>query len=147
MAMRSLSDEEVDHFLRQQRILRLGMSSSNEHYLLALGYLWHRGALYCVTSHGRKTRIASENPTVSFQIDNSDLHGPFGWTSVVGQGEVRFLTDQGEIEEVSPLLFSRFSDMPEWAAKEYEERGAAGTMVWLKIEPSDVHGRESGPPQ
>ena len=91
--------------------------------------------------------MLGRNPAVSFQVDNSAVTGPFGWTSVIGEGSVEFVTDQDEIGEVSPALFGRFADMPEWAAKEYEERAKAGALVWLRIGPERMTGRESGPPQ
>jgi len=147
MVLKELSQEEVEGFLQADRIIRLGMDADGERYLVPLGYAWVGGSIYCVTIRGRKTEMARRNPEVSFQVDNSAVTGPFGWTSVIGEGRVEFVTDPAEIGEVSPILFGKFGDMPEWAAKEYEERGRSGALVWLRIVPVRMTGRESGPPQ
>jgi len=147
MAFKELSQEEIARFLQSERIIRIGMDANGERYLVPLGYVWHDGAIYCVTIRGKKTEMATANPQVSFQVDNSVVTGPFGWTSVIGAGEVEFVTRPAEIDEVSPIFWGRFTDMPEWAAKEYEERTRLGALVWLRIRPERMTGRENGPAQ
>ncbi len=143
MALRELSMGEMEEFLSGQRIVRIGFDALGERYLVPLGYVWFEGTLCAVTTHGRKTRMAKANPQVSFQVDDSAATGLFGWKSVSGEGIFVFVADPGEIERISPLLFSRFTDVPEWAQKEYAEKQASGQLVWVRVRPTMMTGRMS----
>ena len=66
MAFKELSRTEVDELLSAERVVRIGFEANGERYLVPLGFIWHRGALYAMTTHGRKTRMAAVNPSVSF---------------------------------------------------------------------------------
>ena len=145
MPMYELTESETIQFLEQQRIARLGLDAASERYMIALGYHYAGGSLYFVTTEGRKTEMLRKNPQASFQVDDSAVTGPFGWTSVVGQGHVEFVTDAEEIGAISPDLFGKFDDMPEWAAKEYEEKGQSGQLVFLRLRPDSMSARRSGP--
>lgn len=146
MDLPALTPAQIETFLRSQRILRLAMDAGGERYLVPLGYVWLDGALWCVTLRGRKTRLLEMNPRVAFQIDDAATRGDFDWTSVTGEGEVDFVTDAAAISSASPAWFERFSDIPDWAAKQYEERRRAGALVWLRIRPMRLDGREGAPP-
>ena len=147
MDLAALSPAEVEQFLRRERILRLAMDADGERYLLPLGYVWHDGAIYCATIRGRKTRMLQRNPRVAFQVDDSATRDAFDWTSVTGEGTVELVSDATEIATVSPLFFSRFADMPDWAARQYEARIRAGALIWLRIRPGKMSGREGAPRQ
>ncbi|MDA2914295.1 pyridoxamine 5'-phosphate oxidase family protein [Acidobacteriia bacterium AH_259_A11_L15] len=146
MALRELSKGEVEEFLGEQWIVRIDFGAFGERYLVPLGYVWFEGALCAVTTHGRKTRMAKANPQVSFQVDDSAATGPFRWKSVSGEGTFEFVTDPGEIDRISPLLFGRFTDVPEWAQKEYAEKQASGQLVWVRVRPTIMTGRMSTDP-
>jgi len=94
--------------------VRIGSEKNEERYLVPLGFVSHRGTLYAMTTHGRKTRMAAVNPSVSFQIDTSARTGLFSWHSISGEGTFEIVADSKEIEAISPLLVSRFPDMPNW---------------------------------
>jgi hypothetical protein len=81
MAFKELSRTELEELLSGERIVRIGFEAKGERYLVPLGFISHRGALYAMTRHGRKTRMAALNPKVSFQIDTSATTGPFSWHS------------------------------------------------------------------
>ena len=98
-----------------------------------------------MTTHGRKTRMAAVNPKVSFQIDTSARTGPFSWHSVSGEGIFEIVTGSKEIEAISPLLVSRFPDMPPWMQAEYAEKQERGEVVFVRIRPSQMTGRKSEP--
>jgi nitroimidazol reductase NimA-like FMN-containing flavoprotein (pyridoxamine 5'-phosphate oxidase superfamily) len=98
-----------------------------------------------MTTRGRKIRMAGANPAVSFQIDTSARTGPFGWSSVSGEGTFEVVADPAEIEKISPLLAARFLDMPEWMRVEYAEREKRGEVVFVRIRPSQMAGRRSEP--
>ncbi len=90
--------------------------------------------------------MAKANPQVSFQVDDSAATGLFGWKSVSGEGILVFVANPGEIERISPVLFSRFTDAPEWAQKEYAEKQASGQLVWVRVRPMIMTGRMSTDP-
>ncbi|MGH8808914.1 MAG: pyridoxamine 5'-phosphate oxidase family protein, partial [Noviherbaspirillum sp.] len=77
MAFKELSRTEVDELLTAERVVRIGFEANGEPYLVPVGFVPHQGALYAMTTHGRKTRMAAVNPKVSFQIDTSARTGPF----------------------------------------------------------------------
>ena len=48
--------------MSKERVVRIGFQESGEGYLVPLGFVWHERALYAMTTHGRKTRMATVNP-------------------------------------------------------------------------------------
>ena len=145
MAFKEMSQQEVDHLLEVERVVRVGFQANGDHYLVPLGFVWHERALYAMTTYGRKTRMASANSTVSFQVDTSAHTGPFNWESVSGVGMFETVTDSGELEVVSSLLVSRFPDMPDWMQSEYAAKQEQGLVVFVRIRPSQLTGRRSEP--
>ena len=145
MAFKELSSAELEELLTGERVVRISFEANGERYLVPLGFISHRGALYAMTTHGRKTRMAAVNPQISFQIDSSARTGPFGWHSVSGEGIFEIVTDSGEIEAIAPLLASRFPDMPQWMQAEYAQKQERGEVVFVRIRPSRMTGRKSEP--
>jgi nitroimidazol reductase NimA-like FMN-containing flavoprotein (pyridoxamine 5'-phosphate oxidase superfamily) len=144
MAFQDMSRPEIDRLLDTERLVRIGFEANGESYLVPLGFVWHQNALYAMTTRGRKTRMAAMNPRVSFQIDTSARTGPFIWHSVSGEGAFEVVTNSEELEAILPLLASRFSDMPDWMQAEYAAK--PGDMICVRIQPSQLAGRKSGPP-
>ena len=145
MVFKDLNRNELDEVLNEERVVRVGFEANGERYLVPLGFISYQGALYAMTTYGRKTRMAGINPKVSFQIDTSSRTGPFNWHSVSGEGIFEIVTDPTEIGTVAPLLVSRFPDMPDWMQAEYGERQANGEVVFIRIRPSRMIGRKSEP--
>ena len=145
MASVELSPQEIEVFLNTERIIRIGLNTDGERYLIPLGYVLLKDAIYCLTTPGKKTRMAEKNPLVSFQIDNTASGGPFEWTSVIGEGKIEIITDHTEIETIRPVLFDRFQDIPAWAVREYKEQHSAGALVGLRIMPERMTGRKNVP--
>ena len=145
MAFTEMSRQEIDRLLDVERVVRVGFHAKGEHYLVPLGYVRRRDALYAMTTRGRKTLMAAESPGVSFQIDTSATTGPFSWQSASGEGTFEIVTDSAEIDEVSALLVARFPDMPEWMQVEYAEKQQQGEVVFVRIRPAQLAGRKSGP--
>jgi nitroimidazol reductase NimA-like FMN-containing flavoprotein (pyridoxamine 5'-phosphate oxidase superfamily) len=146
MDLRALTHEEMQAFLQRERILRLGLDADGERYLVPLGYVWLDGLICCVTLPGRKTRMLGRNPRVSFQVDDSATRGVFDWTSVTGEGQVEFVGNPARTQEILEAFLARFADMPEWAAKQYEERVTAEALVFLQIRVLEMSGRVGTPP-
>ena len=145
MAFKELTATEVDELLAGERAMRIGFDANNERYLVPLGFIWHEGALYAMTTQGRKMRMAAANPKVSFQIDTSARTGLFSWHSLSGEGTFEVVTDSRELEAISPLLVSRFPDMPGWMQAEYAEKQKQGKVVFVRIRPTRMTGRKSEP--
>jgi len=145
MAFKELSQGEIDKLLDAERVVRIGFEANGEHYLVPLGFVRYRDALYAMTTRGRKTRMAAANPVVSFQIDTSARTGPFSWHSVSGEGTFEVVADPAEIDAVSPLLVARFPDMPEWMQAEYAKKQEQGHVVFVRVRPSRLAGRKSEP--
>ncbi|WP_028998215.1 pyridoxamine 5'-phosphate oxidase family protein [Azohydromonas australica] len=146
MDLQALTHEEMHAFLQRERILRLGLDADGERYLVPLGYVWLDGCICCVTLPGRKTQMLGRNPRVSFQMDDSATRGVFDWTSVSGEGLVEFVGDPARAQEILRVFLARFADMPQWAARQYEERVMAGTLVFLQITVLGMSGRIGAPP-
>jgi hypothetical protein len=52
MAFKELTITEVDELLTGERAMRIGFDANNERYLVPLGFIWHEGALYAMTTQG-----------------------------------------------------------------------------------------------
>ncbi len=145
MAFKELSPSEVDELLTGERAMRIGFAAGDERYLVPLGFVWHQGGLYAMTTQGRKTRMAAADPKVSFQIDTSARTGLFSWHSLSGEGTFEVVTDPNELETIAPLLVARFPDMPGWMQAEYGEKQQRGQVVFVRIRPTRMTGRKSQP--
>ena len=56
MAFQELSETKVDRLLRDD--VRVGFEAQGEGFLVPLGFGWERGAMYAMTTHGRKSEPA-----------------------------------------------------------------------------------------
>lgn len=145
MAFKQMSETEIADLFSTERVMRIGFEANGERYLVPLGFIWHSGALYAMTTHGRKTGMAAANPQVSFQIDTSARTSIFSWHSISGEGTFEIVTDSKELEAIAPLLVARFPDMPDWMQAEYAEKQEQGHVVFVRIRPSQMTGRKSEP--
>lgn len=131
MRHETLTDAEIAGFLATQRVVRVAFHDGGELYLVPLGYVWHEGALCCGTSDGRKTEMASRQPRVAFQVDNSCVAGLLDWTSVTGEG----LFEPDDSPQLRAALFARFADVP--------RQEIAGTLRYFRIRPLHMSGRRN----
>lgn len=69
-----LTEDQSLELIRRERVVRIAFNAQDERYLIPF-----EGAFAGMTHAGRKTRMASENPRVAFQLDNSAETGVFGW--------------------------------------------------------------------
>ena len=145
MAFKTLSQNEVDRLLSEERVVRIAFEANGERYLVPLGFVFHRGALYAMTTFGRKTQMAATNPEVSFQVDTAARTGLFSWHSVSGEGTFEIVTDAKEIEAVATLLVAQFPDMPDWMQAEYARKQERGEVVFVRLRPGQMTGRKSEP--
>jgi len=135
--MRELSRDEIDEFLRGQRIARLGCHAGGETYVVPVIYAYEDGAVVTVTTEGRKTAMLRENPRVCVEIDEYDADARGSWRSVIAQGTSAELSGD-EIEPALALLRERFART---SGREAAPRPLGEGVVVLRIRLEDVSGR------
>lgn len=140
---KQLNQVEIDELLSAECVMRVGFDANDERYLVPIGFIFHQDTFCAMTTKGRKTKMAAANPRVSFQVDTSARTGQYTWHSISGEGVFEIVTDSKEIETISLLLASRFSDMPDWMQAEYAEKQEQGEVVVVRIRPSKMIGRKS----
>jgi len=132
-----LSEDEIEDFLRSQRIARLGCHAGGETYVVPLIYAYENGALVAVTTEGRKTAMLRENPRVCVEVDEYDTDGMGSWRSVIAHGTFEELAGE-EIEPALALMRERFART---AGRPAEPRALGPNVVVLRISFDGVSGR------
>jgi uncharacterized protein len=135
--VRELSRDEIEEFLRGQRIARLGCHAGGETYVVPVIYAYEDGAVVAVTTEGRKTRMLRENARVCVEIDEYDADSRGSWRSVIAQGASEELSAD-EIEPALALLRERFART---AGREAAPRPLGEGVVVLRIRLEEVSGR------
>jgi nitroimidazol reductase NimA-like FMN-containing flavoprotein (pyridoxamine 5'-phosphate oxidase superfamily) len=146
MPVRELMNEEVNNLLAGEHVVRVAYQDESCPYLIPLGYVWMRNALYGVMEQGRKTQIAEENPRVAFQVDTSCRTGLFEWGSVTGEGQFQVVVDAEERNEALSALQPVIAQAPDWWQREQAPRMAAGSLLVWKLTPIRATGRQYEPP-
>ncbi|HZT84272.1 MAG TPA: pyridoxamine 5'-phosphate oxidase family protein [Gaiellaceae bacterium] len=134
---RELSHDEIDEFLRGQRIARLGCHADGVTYVVPLVYAYEDGAVVAVTSEGRKTAMLRENPRVCVEVDEYDADGQGSWRSVIAQGTYEELSGDA-IEPALDLLRERFARA---SGRTAGPRQLGPEVVVLRISFEQVSGR------
>jgi len=137
LRVRELSPNEVEEFLRGQRIARLGCHAGGETYVVPVIYAYGDGALVTVTQEGRKVAMLRENPRVCVEVDEYDTDGKGSWRSVIAYGSAEELAGE-EIEAALALLRDRFART---AGREAEPRPLSSGTVVLRIRLETLSGR------
>jgi nitroimidazol reductase NimA-like FMN-containing flavoprotein (pyridoxamine 5'-phosphate oxidase superfamily) len=104
MKPRDLSIEECTALLTSGRYGRLGLSQSDEPYVIPMSYVFSKGKIYLHSrGKGKKDEIVSKNPRVCFQIDSLDKNR---WSSVVVYGKALLSSDV----EAKQKMFDAFTE-------------------------------------
>lgn len=135
--MRELDRDEIEEFLRDQRIARLGCHAAGETYVVPVIYAYDGGAVVTVTQEGRKVEMLRENPRVCVEVDEYDADGRGSWRSVIGYGAAEELAGD-EIQDALAVLRERFARA---AGREAEPRPLGPGTVVLRIRLDEVSGR------
>ncbi|HZT94323.1 MAG TPA: pyridoxamine 5'-phosphate oxidase family protein [Gaiellaceae bacterium] len=136
-APRELSRDEIDEFLRGQRIARLGCHAEGLTYVVPLIYAYEDDAVVAVTTEGRKTAMLRQNPRVCVEVDEYDADGRGSWRSVIAQGRFEELAGDA-IEPALGLLRERFART---AGRAAEPRPLTPGVVVLRIVLDEISGR------
>jgi len=134
---RELSREEIDEFLRTQRIARLGCHAGGETYVVPLIYAYDGSAVVAVTTEGRKVAMLRENPRVCVEVDEYDRDGRGSWRSVIAQGVCEEVAGDA-IEDALALLRERFARA---SGRQAERRPLGPGVVVLRVRLEDASGR------
>jgi nitroimidazol reductase NimA-like FMN-containing flavoprotein (pyridoxamine 5'-phosphate oxidase superfamily) len=134
---RNLSSDEIDEFLRGQRIARLGCHADGTTYVVPLIYAYDDSAVIAITTEGRKTAILRENPSVCVEVDEYDADGKGSWRSVIAQGTYEELAGDA-VEPALALMRERFART---AGRTAEPRPLGPNVVILRINFTEMSGR------
>jgi uncharacterized protein len=134
---RELSRDEIEDFLRAQRIARLGCHAAGVTYVVPLIYAYENGAVVAVTTEGRKTAMLRENPRVCVEVDEYDADGKGSWRSVIAHGTYEEVAGDA-IEPALALMRERFART---AGRAAEPRGLGPNVVVLRIDLDEISGR------
>ncbi len=135
-AIAELSREEIDAFLRSQRIARLGCHVDGLTYVVPLIYAYDGECVYSVTTEGQKVAMMRENPRVCVEVDEYDLDGRGSWRSVIAYGDYEEL-DGEDVELALAVLRDRFGRA---ASSESPRRLGLG-VVAFRVRLAELTGR------
>ena len=134
---RELTRDEIEEFLRGQRIARFGCHAGGETYIVPLIYAYEDDAMVAVTTEGRKVSMIRENPNVCVEVDEYDVDGRGSWRSVIAQGVCEELSGE-QIEPALSLLRERFARA---AGRAAERRALGPGVVVLRVRLHELSGR------
>ncbi len=134
---RELSRPEIDEFLREQRIARLGCHAEGVTYVVPLIYAYEDGAVVAVTTEGRKTAMLRENPRVCVEIDEYDKDGRGSWRSVIAHGTCSRTVGRRDRARARPLARA----LRGAAGRTARPRPLGENVVVLRIVLEEISGR------
>jgi nitroimidazol reductase NimA-like FMN-containing flavoprotein (pyridoxamine 5'-phosphate oxidase superfamily) len=104
MKPRELSREECTNLLARGRYGRLGLSLSEQAYVIPMSYVYSKGKILLHSrGSGKKIEFVTKNPRICFQIDALDGNL---WSSVLVYGTAR-LSDTIEAKQ---RMFEAFTE-------------------------------------
>ncbi len=136
-APRALDRDEIDAFLRAQRVARLGCHAGGETYVVPVIYAYDGASVVSVTTEGRKVSMLRENPRVCVEVDEYDTDGRGSWRSVIAQGVYEELAGE-EVAGALELLRDRFTRS---AGRPAEPRPLGPGVVVFRVRLSEPTGR------
>lgn len=131
-----LAPAEIDAFLREQLVGRIGCHAGGETYVVPVIYAWDGEAAYVFSIEGRKIRMMRENPRVCLEVDEYREGG--SWRSVIVDGVYEEL-EGADAERARELLVARLG-----RARRPAEGAVAGggpTPVAFRIRSLGATGR------
>jgi nitroimidazol reductase NimA-like FMN-containing flavoprotein (pyridoxamine 5'-phosphate oxidase superfamily) len=103
--MIEISRAEIDAFLQEQTVGRVGYRWAGVTHIVPLIYAYKSDAIYVLTIEGQKIRAMRDDPRVCFEVDDYDSASG-GWRSVVLYGRFEELEGEDKLEALA-LLKSR----------------------------------------
>ena len=134
---RTLGAEEIDAFLRSQRVARIGCHADGETYVAPVIYAFDDGAIVAVTTEGRRVSMLRANPRACVEVDEYDADGKGSWRSVIAQGVYEELAGD-DVPPALELLRERFARA---AGRPAEPRPLGPGVVVFRIRLNELSGR------
>jgi len=128
-----LERDEIEAFLRDQIVGRVGCHRDGATYVVPVIYAWDGECVYVQSVEGRKIEMMRANPAVCFEVDEYRPNG--SWRSVIVDGSYEEL--EGTAAEAAlALLVQRF------ARRETGPRARTGRRpVAFRIRAERISGR------
>lgn len=136
--MEELSSTEIDAFLHEQVVGRVGCHFDGKTYVVPVIYAWDGSYAYVYSTEGQKISMMRANPSVCFEVDEYLTGG--GWRSVIIQGAYEELTGDGSAHTLE-LLSERFAK-PSSNAGAQRPRGEGRVPVAFRIRVHEITGRK-----
>jgi nitroimidazol reductase NimA-like FMN-containing flavoprotein (pyridoxamine 5'-phosphate oxidase superfamily) len=103
VGIEELTPAEIDSFLREQFVARIGCHTDGETYVVPVIYAWDGECAWVQSIEGRKTRMLRANPEVCFEVDE---YRDGSWRSVILWGRYEELAG-ADAERAIELLVER----------------------------------------
>ncbi len=101
MPTKEMSHEEIEQFIINARVGRLGLSLTNGPYIVPVGYAYSDGKVFFHTCNkGLKMKALQNKPNVCFEVDES-LSDASMYKSVIIFGKAEIIDDK---EQMIPYL-------------------------------------------
>ena len=101
MPTKEMTPDEIEQFLLNARVGRLGLSLAESPYVVPLGYVYADGKVFFHTCHtGLKMNAIREKPSVCFEVDES-LSDASMYKSVIITGKIEIIDNK---ERMIPYL-------------------------------------------
>ena len=138
--MRELGAQEIEDFLRDEVVGRIGCSEDGAGlYVVPIIYAYEDEAAYVLTTEGRKTASMRMNPEVCFEVDRYDAETG-SWRSVIAWGRYEEL--EGEDAQAARSLLARRFEERAGRRREARPGSAEGEFVAFRIVLGERTGRE-----
>jgi nitroimidazol reductase NimA-like FMN-containing flavoprotein (pyridoxamine 5'-phosphate oxidase superfamily) len=134
-----MQNDEIDAFLREQVIGRVGCHVGGSIYVVPVIYAWDGDCAYVYSIEGKKISMMRENPSVCFEVDEYLAGG--GWRSVIIQGTYEEL-EGSDAALTLRLLVDRFAARRPASGATQRPRGEGRVPVAFRIRALEITGRK-----
>src|ERR1700759_2296059 len=101
----TLNENEIEEFIRNQFIGRIGCCLNNKIYVVPISYAYDGECVYCHTQEGLKISMMRENPAVCFEVDALETLAT--WKSAIAFGKYIEIVDVNERAKALQILLNR----------------------------------------
>jgi nitroimidazol reductase NimA-like FMN-containing flavoprotein (pyridoxamine 5'-phosphate oxidase superfamily) len=129
---------EIDAFLREQVVGRVGCHVGDSIYVVPVIYAWDNDCAYVYSIEGQKITMMRENPAVCFEVDEYLAGG--GWRSVIIQGTYEEL--EGSDAALTLLLLVDHFAKRHTSEGALRPRGEGRVPVAFRIRALEITGRK-----
>lgn len=102
--LETLNDIQIDKFLKEQTIGRIGCHVDGKTYVVPTSYVYDGKFIYCHAHEGMKINMMRKNPKICFEVDAFKVSAT--WESVIVWGDFIEVTDEQERNNILQILIS-----------------------------------------